>query len=48
MADVAALGINTNEIGVLSAEQMTQIQKVLSGTATDNEKKAPDRAHHAD
>ena len=39
MADVAALGINTNEIGVLSAEQMTQIQTVLSGTATSNEKK---------
>lgn len=40
MADVAGLGINTNEIGVLSAEQMTHIQTVLSGTATDSDKKA--------
>jgi hypothetical protein len=40
MAGVASLGINTNEIGVLSAEQMTQIQTVLSGTATDTDKKA--------
>ena len=40
MADVAGLGINTNEIGVLSAEQMTQIQTVLSGADTDTEKKA--------
>ena len=40
MADVAGLGINTNEIGVLSAEQMTQIQTVLSGAETDTEKKA--------
>ena len=40
MADVAGLGIDTNEIGVLSAAQMTQIQTVLSGAATDTEKKA--------
>ena len=40
MADVAGLGINTNEIGVLSAEQMTKIQTVLSGADTDTEKKA--------
>jgi hypothetical protein len=40
MADVAALGINTNEIGVLSAEQMTHIQTVLSGEASSTEKKA--------
>ena len=40
MADVAGLGINTNEIGVLSAEQMTHIQTVLSGAETDTEKKA--------
>ena len=40
MADVAGLGINTNEIGVLSADQMTQIQTVLSGAAPDTEKKA--------
>jgi hypothetical protein len=40
MADVAGLGINTNEIGVLSAEQMTHIQTVLSGSETDSEKKA--------
>jgi hypothetical protein len=40
MADVAALGINTNEIGVLSAEQMTHIQTVLSGEGTSTEKKA--------
>ena len=40
MADVAGLGINTNEVGVLSAEQMTQIQTVLSGTDTDSQKKA--------
>ena len=40
MADVAGLGINTDEIGVLSADQMTQIQTVLSGSETDSEKKA--------
>jgi hypothetical protein len=40
MADVAGLGINTNEIGVLSAEQMTQIQTVLSSDATSTDKKA--------
>jgi len=40
MADVAGLGINTNEIGVLTAEQMTHIQTVLSGTGTDTDKKA--------
>lgn len=39
MADVASLGINTNEIGVLSSEQMTQIQTVLSGTAASTDKK---------
>ena len=40
MADVAGLGINTNEIGVLTAEQMTHIQTVLSGTSADTDKKA--------
>jgi hypothetical protein len=35
MADVASLGINTSTIGVLSADQMTQIQTVLSGTEAD-------------
>jgi hypothetical protein len=40
MADVAGLGINTDEIGVLTAEQMTHIQTVLSGTANDSDKKA--------
>lgn len=40
MADVAGLGINTNEIGVLSAAQMTQIQTVLSSAGTDSEKRA--------
>jgi hypothetical protein len=40
MADVAGLGINTDDIGVLSAEQMTQIQTVLSGSATSTDKKA--------
>lgn len=40
MADVASLGINTNEIGVLSAEQMTHIQTVLSGTGGDSDKRA--------
>jgi hypothetical protein len=40
MADVAGLGINTNEIGVLSADQMTHIQTVLSGTDDDTAKKA--------
>jgi len=40
MADVANLGINTNEIGVLSAEQMTQIQTVLSSAVGDGDKKA--------
>ncbi len=40
MADVAGLGINTNEIGVLSGDQMTQIQTVLSGAADNGEKKA--------
>jgi hypothetical protein len=40
MADVAGLGINTAEIGVLSAEQMSHIQTVLSGEGTNTEKKA--------
>jgi hypothetical protein len=39
MAGVASLGINTNEFGVLSAEQMTQIQPVLSDTGADADKK---------
>lgn len=40
MADVAGLGINTSEIGVLSGAQMTQIQTVLSSSATSTDKKA--------
>ena len=39
MADVASLGIDTSKIGVLSADQMTQIQTVLSGTEADDIKR---------
>ncbi len=39
MADVASLGIDTSKIGMLSAEQMTQIQTVLSGTDAENIKR---------
>lgn len=39
MADVAGLGIDTSKIGVLSADQMTQIQTVLSGTDADDIKR---------
>lgn len=39
MADIASLGINTSEIGVLTSDQMAQIQTVMSSSDTDDIKR---------
>jgi len=39
MADIANLGIDTSTIGTLSADQMTQIKTVMSGSDTDQDKR---------